>query len=347
VIEQAIGKIVAGRNLERAEMAGVIDEIMAGGPAPAQIGALLIGLRMKGETVDEIAGAAETVRARVEPARVRHPVFVDTCGTGGDGRNTFNISTAAAFVVAAAGVPVAKHGNRSISSRCGSADVLTALGVDIMADTAHVERCIDELGIGFLFAPRHHPSFKAVGEIRRQLGVRTLFNLLGPLANPAGARHQVMGVYEQRWVPIIGRVLQALGAEHAFVVHGDGLDEIAVSGPTVVCELSGGTVRDYTVTPEEIGVSAWPLEALAGGDATTNASILRQALAGQTGAPREAVLANASAALVAGGAAATLRDGVGLAKQAIDSGAALAKLDALVSRTPSQTPTTPTTPRDP
>ena len=240
MILPAIARLVSGGDLTRAEMVEVMGEVADGGATPAQVGAFLAALRLKGETVEEIAGAAEVMRARADRVRVDRDVFVDTCGTGGDGQNTFNISTTAAFVVAGAGVTVAKHGNRSVSSKCGSADVLAALGVDVDAPKDRVERCIAEVGIGFLFAPRLHPAFKAVAGIRRELAIRTVFNLLGPLANPAGARHQLMGVYEPRWVPIIGGVLAALGTIHAFVVHGDGQDEIAVTGTTAGGRGRGG-----------------------------------------------------------------------------------------------------------
>jgi len=331
MIKDALARLVERQDLSRAEVAEAMGEIADGGASPAQVGAFLVALRLKGETVDEIAGAAQVMRERVERVRVDRPVFVDTCGTGGDGQHTFNISTTAAFAVAGAGVCVAKHGNRAVSSKSGSADVLAALGVDVDAPKELVERCIAEIGIGFLFAPRLHPAFKAVAGIRRELGVRSVFNLLGPLANPAGARHQVMGVYEPRWVPIIGGVLQALGAAHAFVVHGEGLDEIAVTGMTHVCEVKGGTLERYAIMPEDLGVARWERAAIAGGDAEQNARVLRDVLDGQKGGPRDAVLANAAAALVAGGAAADLRAGVRLAAQAIDSGAARQKLDRLVS----------------
>ncbi len=256
--------------------------------------------------------------------RDRHP-------GGGDGQNTFNISTTSAFVVAGAGVTVAKHGNRSVSSRCGSADVLAALGVDVDAPKDRVERCSEQVGIGFLFAPRLHPAFKAVAGIRRELAIRTVFNLLGPLANPAGAPHQVMGVYEPRWVPIVGGVLAALGSTRSFVVHGEGLDEIAVTGTTHVAEVVGGAVRTFDLVPEELGLARWPASALAGGDAEENARITRAILSGERGGARDAVLANAAAALVAAGAAPDLRDGVRLAAAAIDGGAAREKLERLVA----------------
>jgi anthranilate phosphoribosyltransferase len=329
VIQLAIAKLVDRHDLTRAEAAAVMTEIADGAATPAQVGAFLAALRIKGETVDEIAGAADVMRARCDRLHVAQDVFVDTCGTGGDGQNTFNISTAASFVVAGAGVPVAKHGNRAVSSRCGSADVLAELGVDVDAPKETVERCIAEIGIGFLFAPRLHPAFKAVAGIRRELGIRSVFNLLGPLSNPAGARRQVMGVYEPRWVPVIGGVLAALGAAHAFVVHGDGLDEIAVTGMTHVSEVKDGAVDRYAMLPEDLGLSRWKTRDIAGGDVALNARILRDVLAGQRGAPRDAVLANAAAALVAGDAAADLRDGVRLAAEAIDDGAALEKLERL------------------
>ena len=234
---------------------------------------------------------------------------------------------------AGAGVPVAKHGNRAVSSRAGSADVLAALGVDVDAPKDRVERCIAEIGIGFLFAPRLHPAFKAVAGIRRELAVRTVFNLLGPLANPAGARHQIMGVYEPRWVPIIAGVLRTLGAAHAFVVHGEGLDEIAVTGMTHVCEVKGGEVERFAMVPEDIGLARHPEREIAGGDASENARILRDVLAGQRGAPRDAVLANAAAGLVCAGAARDLRDGVRLAAESIDRGAAAERLARLIAIT--------------
>jgi anthranilate phosphoribosyltransferase len=330
VIQQSLPRLLDAQPLSRAEMAAVMSEIADGAATPAQVGAFLAALRLKGETVDEIAGAAEVMRARAERVHVAAKVFVDTCGTGGDGRNTFNISTTAAFVVAGAGVTVAKHGNRAVSSRSGSADVLAALGVDVDASIPSVERCIAEVGIGFLFAPRLHPAFKAVAGIRRELGVRTIFNLLGPLANPAGARHQVMGVYEPRWVPILGGVLAALGAVHAFVVHGDGLDEISVTGMTHVAEVKDGAVERFCILPEDLGLPRHAETEIAGGDATRNAAILRDVLSGQHGAPRDAVLANAAAALVCAGVADDLKAGVRRAAEAIDQGAAADKLRRLV-----------------
>ncbi|BDG09386.1 anthranilate phosphoribosyltransferase [Anaeromyxobacter paludicola] len=331
MIREALAKLVERQDLTRAEMVAVMNEVADDEATPAQVGALLAALRIKGETVEEIAGAAEVMRARVDPVAVHREVFVDTCGTGGDGQNTFNISTAAAFVVAGAGVCVAKHGNRSVSSRCGSADVLAALGVEVEIPKERVERCIEEVGIGFLFAPRLHPAFKAVAGIRRELAMRSIFNLLGPLANPAGARHQVMGVYEPRWVTVIGGVLAALGAAHAFVVHGEGLDEIAVTGMTHCSEVKEGKLDRFSVVPEDLGLRRWTREDLRGGDAALNARILRDVFGGQQGAARDAVLANAAAGLVAGGAAADLREGVQVASRSIDAGAALEKLTRLVA----------------
>jgi anthranilate phosphoribosyltransferase len=329
MIQAAIAKLVERHDLTRAEASAVMNEVADGGATPAQVGAFLAALRLKGETVDEIAGAAEVMRQRADRVHVAREIFVDTCGTGGDSSNTFNISTTAAFAVAGAGVCVAKHGNRSVSSRCGSADVLAALGVDVDAHKDVVERCIEECGIGFLFAPKLHPAFKAVAGIRRELGIRSIFNLLGPLANPAGALHQVMGVYEPRWVPIIAGVLAALGARHAFVVHGEGLDEIAVTGMTHVCEVKGREVERFAMVPEDVGLRRWDRAELAGGDVEQNAAIARDVLGGQKGAPRDAVLANAAAALVAAEAAPNLTAGVRLAAESIDSGAALDKLERL------------------
>jgi anthranilate phosphoribosyltransferase len=333
MIQQAVARLLDGHDLARAEVSAVMEEIADGGATPAQVGAFLAALRMKGETVEEIAGAAEVMRARVDRIRVDRDVFVDTCGTGGDGRHTFNISTTAAFIVAGAGVTVAKHGNRAVSSRAGSADVLAALGMDVDAPKDVVERAIEEVGIGFLFAPRLHPAFKAVAGVRRELGVRTIFNLLGPLANPAGARYQVLGVYEPRWVPVIGGVLAALGAAHAFVVHGEGLDEIAVTGMTHICEVKAGACERYAMLPEDLGLTRHEESEIIGGDAERNARILSDVLGGQKGGPRDAALANAAAGLVAAGAAGDLREGVRLGAEVVDRGAASEKLARLVAVT--------------
>lgn len=329
MIQQAIARLVSGHDLGRDETVAVMNEVADGEATPAQVGAFLAALRLKGETVDEIAGAAQVMRSRVDHVHVAREVFVDTCGTGGDNQNTFNISTTAAFVVAGADVCVAKHGNRSVSSKCGSANVLSALGVNVDAPKEVAERCIAECGIGFLFAPKLHPAFKAVAGIRRELGIRLIFNLLGPLANPAGATRQVLGVYEPRWVPIIAGVLQALGASHAFVVHGEGLDEIAVTGMTHVCEVKGGKIERFAMVPEDLGLRRWDKKEIAGGDAERNAVILKDVLGGQAGAPRDAVLANAAAALVVAEVAPDLVSGVKVAARSIDSGAAQNKLERL------------------
>ncbi|MBN1961333.1 MAG: anthranilate phosphoribosyltransferase [Deltaproteobacteria bacterium] len=330
MIQQAITKLIARLDLTRDEMAAVMSEIADGTATPALMGAFLTTLRAKGETVEEIAGAAQVMRQRAERIKVNREVFVDTCGTGGDGSNSFNISTTAAFVVAGAGVTVAKHGNRSVSSRCGSADVLAAVGVNVEASVDVVERCIDQVGIGFLFAQKLHPAFKSVAMVRRELGLRTIFNVLGPLANPAGARHQVMGVFDQALVPQIGQVLANLDAKHAFVVHGDGYDEIAVTGATTVCEVNNNQVKNYEISPSDLGLKTWNREEIKGGDITLNARIMQEVLAGSNGAQRDAVLANAAAAIVAAGVAATLAEGIKLAATSIDSGAAKNKLKELV-----------------
>lgn len=333
MIRGTIRKLVDKEDLTRAEVAQVMSEIADGVATSAQIGAFLTLLRAKGETVDEISGAADVVRARADRLSVDADGCVDTCGTGGDGQGTFNISTIAALVAAGAGARVAKHGNRSVSSRCGSADVLVALGVDVEAPRSVVERCLGELGIAFLFAQRHHSAFKAAAAVRPELGVTTLFNLLGPLANPAGARRQVMGVYDPRWVPIVGRVLASLGAEHAMVVHGEGLDEITLTGETYVCEVRCGDVREYRLRPEDAGLRRCPPSALAGDDAPHNAAIAREVLAGTPGPRRDAVLLNAAAALIVADRASSLREGVALAAEAIDGGAAAGKLAALARLT--------------
>ena len=333
MIQQALQKLLSSQDLSRVEMSGVMTEIADGDATPAQVGAFLAALRLKGETVDEIAGAAEVMRARVDPIHVGREIFVDTCGTGGDGRNTFNISTTAAFVVAGAGVTVAKHGNRAVSSRSGSADVLGALGVNVDAPKEVVERCIAEIGIGFLFAPRLHPAFKAVAGIRRELGVRTVFNLLGPLANPAGARYQVLGVYEPRWVPIVGGVLAALGAVRAFVVHGEGLDEIAITGMTHVCEVKGPVTERYAILPEDIGLrriprrrsrAATPTGTPASSATSSPASPARRATRSSR-TPRRRSCAPAPRP--------TSESGVRVAAESIDRGAASEMLSRLIAAT--------------
>ncbi len=335
MIDKAIKRVVDGHDLDRGEMHAVFGEVMDGNASDVQKSALLIALRMKGETPEEITGAALAMRERVTPLSVDRERLIDTCGTGGDGRGTFNISTVAALVAAAAGANVAKHGNRAVSSSCGSADLLTALGVHIDLDAPRMSRVLEDTGIAFLFAPKLHPAMGAVAPIRRELGVRTIFNLLGPLTNPAFARRQVLGVYAAHLVEVIARVLLALGAEHAMVVHSyDGLDEISISAPTHVCEVIDGDIRDYTLAPEALGVERAPLEEMAGGDSAENARIALAILSGESnGARRDIVAVNAGAALYVSGAVATLRDGVALASNTIASGAAMRKLEELAAAT--------------
>ncbi len=334
MIAAAIKRVVDGQNLERDEMYRIFGDVMDGKATDVQKSAFLIALRMKGETPDEITGAAIAMRERVTPLQVDRDSLVDTCGTGGDGRGTFNISTLAALVAAGAGANVAKHGNRAVSSSCGSADLLTALGVHIDLDAARMSEVLRRTGISFLFAPKLHPAMGAVVGVRRELGVRTIFNVLGPLTNPAFAKRQVLGVYAGHLVDVIARVLLALGAEHALVVHSrDGLDEISVSAPTRVCEVRDGEIRTYEITPGDLGIRVHPLEALAGGDAEENARIARSLLDGEEGARRDVVAANAGAALYVAGAAPTLRDGVRMAREAFASGAAKKKLEELIAAT--------------
>ena len=330
MIREAIAKLIDGQDLTREESAGVMEEIMGGEATPAQIAAFLVALRIKGETVEEITGCAQVMRRMATRIRTGHPVGVDTCGTGGDGGGTFNVSTAAAFVVAGAGVCVAKHGNRSVSSRCGSADVLQALGVRIEAPPEKVEQCLDRVGIGFLFAPLLHGAMKHAIGPRREIGVRTIFNLLGPLTNPAGATRQVLGVYDGDLTETLARVLGELGAERALVVHGvDGLDEITTTGPTKVSELRDGEVNTYYIDPTQFGLPLSRREDLLGGTAEQNAQVLLEVLEGKPGPQRDIVLLNAAAGLVVGGRAETLAQGVELAAESIDSGRALEKLEGL------------------
>jgi len=334
-MKEAIAAVIAGRDLSPAEAEAVMDEIMTGQATQAQIGAFLAGLRMKGETPEEIAAFARVMRAHA--VRVTPHVagtLVDTCGTGGDGAQTFNISTAAAFVAAGAGVPVVKHGNRGVSSRCGSADVLAALGVTI--GTVPADRLADivgEAGIVFLFAPDHHPATKYVMAARGELGCRTVFNILGPLANPASAGAQVLGVYDKNLTVPVAEVLRLLGISRAMVVYGSGLDEITFTGETNVTELYGDRITNYTVTPEQFGFARAAPADLIGGDPEENARIVRAVLAGKPGAARDIVLMNAGAAIYVGGRAKTLAEGIRLAADSIDSGRAAGKLDALVAAT--------------
>ena len=334
-----------GQSLARAEAREVMAEVLAGNCSDAQIAALLVALRMKGETVEEIVGFAEAIRAAATPLPIAsasaldlsgtgRDALVDTSGTGGDASGTFNISTATAFVTAGADVRVAKHGNRSISSKCGSADVMEALGVNIQLTPEHAAQCLHEVGICFLYAPDLHSSMKQVQKVRRELRLRTMFNLLGPLTNPAHASGQVVGVYALEMVEKLAEALSMLGLRRALVVHGlDGLDEITITGPTRIAEARDGTVRTYEVDPEEFGMKRATLDDIAGGDAAENAAIIRDLLSGKKSARRDVVLLNSAAALVAAGRADHLAEAIPLAAQSIDSGAAAAKLNALASFT--------------
>jgi len=338
MIGPAIRRAVSGEHLDRDSMYEVFCSVMDGKTSDVQKTAFLIALRMKGETAEEIAGAAMAMRERVTPLDVDRDGLVDTCGTGGDGRGTFNISTLAAIVAAAAGAQVAKHGKRAVSSSCGSADVLSELGVNIDLDAPRMSNVLRRTGIAFLFAPKLHPAMSAVASIRRELGVRTIFNLLGPLTNPAFARRQVLGVYADHLVETVANVLLALGADHAMVVHSeDGLDELSVSAPTHVCEVRDGKVVSYSITPADAGVEMHPIDSISGGDPQKNASIARDVLEGKTGAAQDVVALNAGAALYVGGIAGSVREGVAMARQAIMSGRAAAKLQELVDASRSAT----------
>lgn len=330
MIREAIDTLVAGQSLTMEQAAGVMNEIMGGEATPAQFGAFVTALRLKGETVEEIAGMARVMRERAVPVAVSEPV-VDTCGTGGDASGSFNISTAAAFVVAGAGLKVAKHGNRSMSSICGSADVMEALGVRIDLGAEQVQKCLEEVGIGFMFAPNFHPAMKYAAAPRREIGIRTVFNILGPLTNPAGAKAQVLGVAEGSLTMKMAQVLELLGCHHALVVHGeDGLDEITPGGRTTVCELKGGTINSYSLAPEDLGFQRADRESLKGGSAQDNAGLLRKVLEGEKGPRRDIVLMNAAAAIMAGDRAANLEQGIRIAAEAIDSGKALEKLEGMI-----------------
>jgi anthranilate phosphoribosyltransferase len=327
-----IAEVATGRSLTQAEAETAFEAMMSGDATPAQMGGFLMALRVRGETVDEIAGAARIMRAKALPITAPRGA-VDTCGTGGDNSGTFNISTAAAFVIAGCGIPVAKHGNRALSSRSGSADVLTALGVDIDAPMAQVQSGLLEAGIGFLMAPRHHAATRHVAPTRVELGTRTIFNLLGPLSNPAGVKRQLVGVFAPQWVKPIAEVLVRLGSEACWVVHGEGLDELTTTGPSQVAAWNGTELRSFTVNPGDAGLKLAPREALAGGDPAANAEMMRAVLDGIKGPIRDVVLLNAAAALIVAGVAADLREGAARAATAIDSGAARHVLDRLVEIT--------------
>ena len=348
MIRKAIARVVEREDLPESEMIEVMDQIMSGGATPAQIASFITALRMKGETVDEITGAARVMRDRALPIRVGKSVLgidrddinldretiLDTCGTGGSGTNSFNISTTVAFVVSACGVKVAKHGNRAVSSSCGSADVLEALGVNLDVTPETVERCISEIGIGFLFAPALHGAMKHAIGPRREIGIRTIFNILGPLTNPAGADHQVLGVYREDLVEKLAQVLKKLGCRRGFVVHGsDGMDEITLTGESSIAEITPEGVKLSRITPEQFGLERAPLTELHGGDAQGNAVIVKDILSGKEGAKRRIVLLNAAYALVATGKAADVPDGIRIAAETIDSGRAMKQLEKLVALT--------------
>jgi anthranilate phosphoribosyltransferase len=332
VIQDALTQLLDGRDLTRDEARRVMGSIMDGEATPAQIGGFLVALRLKGETADEIAGCAEAMREHVLAVRPQRDDLVDTAGTGGDGARTFNISTAAALVAAAAGAGVAKHGNRAVSSSSGSADVLEALGFSLELEPDRIERSIDELGFGFLFAPTHHPAMRHAAPVRRELATRTVFNVLGPLTNPAGARAQVVGVYAPELVQTIADVLLALGATRAFVVHGaGGVDELSPSGPNLVCEVVDGQVRRREIDPLELGIPRCAPNELRGGSPDDNAQTIREIFAGANGGRRDAVLLNAAGAIAAGGHAKDLHEGLGVAQEALDSGAAGERLEELIA----------------
>jgi anthranilate phosphoribosyltransferase len=325
-----IAKAATGATLSRDEAARGFDRMMSGEATPSQMGGLLMALRVRGETVEEITGAVTAMREKM--LRVTAPAnAIDVVGTGGDASGSYNISTCAAFIVAGAGVPVAKHGNRALSSRSGAADVLGALGVKIELAPQEVARCIDEAGIGFMFAPAHHPAMKNVGPTRVELGTRTIFNLLGPLSNPAGVKRQMVGVFSRQWVEPLAQVLKNLGSESAWVVHGsDGLDEITTSGPTHVAALENGTVRTFDINPEDIGIPKAKPEMLKGGDAPANAAALLAVLKGNKGPYRDIAIFNAAASLIVAGRAKDLKEGAAIAIKSLDSGEAEGRLDRLI-----------------
>jgi anthranilate phosphoribosyltransferase len=333
MIQQALQQVLDGRDLTRDEAREVMGEIMAGDATPAQIGGFLVALRAKGETAEEIAGCAEAMRAHALAVQPRRDDLVDTAGTGGDGAHTINISTAAALVAAAAGAAVAKHGNRAVSSACGSADVLEALGFALEQEPPRIAESIDELGFGFLFAPLHHPAMRHAAPVRKELATRTVFNVLGPLTNPAGARAQVVGVYSRELVRTIAEVLATLGARRAFVVHGaGGIDELSPVGENLIAEVVDGSVRERTLDPEaDLGLPRCDLAELRGGAPQENAATVREVFDGADGGRRNAILLNAAGAIAAAGHAEDLREGLGLARDAVDSGAAAQRLEQLIA----------------
>ncbi len=331
MIKEAIDKAVKKQDLREAEMMQAMEEIMEGVATPAQIGAFITALRMKWETVEEVTGAARIMRQKATRVNACATTIVDTCGTGGDSLNTFNISTATAFVVAAAGIVVAKHGNRAVSSGSGSADVLEALGVNISADQDIVEECVQQIGIGFLFAPKLHGAMKYAIGPRREIGIRTIFNMLGPLTNPAGATAQLLGVYDAKLTEMFADVLKNMGTKRAFVVHGmDGLDEVTLSRETRVAQLKDGIVKTYNINPVDYFGKTYPLEDIRGGDPQKNAQIIRDVLSGKNDACRNIVLLNAALAIIAGEKAGDIKEGIKVAADCIDSGAAVKRLQALI-----------------
>lgn len=338
MIREAITHLVAGGSLSEAEAVATMEEIMTGVATPSQLGAFLTALRLKGETVDEVAGLARVMREQAVHVPLPSDIHaVDTCGTGGDSAGTFNVSTAAGLVVAALGQPVAKHGNRAASSRCGSADVLEALGVKLELGPDQVAACVEEVGFGFMFAPSYHPAMRHVGPTRREIGIRTVFNILGPLTNPAGARYQVLGVADAKLLRLMGEALLRLGCARALIVHGeDGLDELSLSAPTRVVEVDGarGDLREYTIQPSDVGLTPRARDTVLGGDAQQNAARMRTLLAGQESGPlADMVALNAGAALYVTGSSASLAEGVRQAADALRSGRAIATLDALSAKT--------------
>lgn len=334
MIREAIAKLVKGRDLSKKEMELVMEEIMTGQALPTQIAAFLTAMRVKGETIDEIVGAAGIMRRHATKIRTRHPVVLDTCGTGGDERNTFNVSTVTAFVVAGAGVIVAKHGNRSVSSKCGSADLLKALGINIEAEEHIVSKCIDEVGIGFLFAPALHKAMQYAIGPRREIGIRTIFNILGPMTNPAGATNQLLGVYDAELTRPMAEALGRLGSKHALVVHGkDGLDEVTTTDKTQISELKGGKVKTFEISPRDFGIKKAKPEELRGGDPAENAKIAMDILSGEKGPAYDIVILNAGCAIYAADKAPDIKEGIKSAEESIESGAALGKLQELKEAT--------------
>ena len=329
MIQEAISNLVERKNLTSAQAEGAMLDIMEGNATNAQIAAFLVGLRLKGETIDEIAACAKIMRSKSNSIHPKAKYLVDTCGTGGDNSGTFNISTAAAFVAAGAGANVAKHGNKSVSSKSGSADVLAALGVNIEMQPQQVEKCIEEVGMGFMFAPFFHPAMKHASAARKEIGVRTIFNILGPLTNPANAKSQLVGVFDEKLLGIFASVLRELGSAHVIAVNGHGLDEITISGSTKICELKGGKIKSYEINPLDFGFKLGSLDELKSSSPQESAELIIKILKGEKSPRRDIVLLNAAAALLAAGIAKNFEDGISLAARSIDSGSAMKKLDEL------------------